>query len=136
MEELIYTFVFLIKKSLPWNKIKAKNHVEKCKKMAIIKKNINPNELFFNCPDELSHIYNSIKKLSYKERPQYELYFIIFNNILHWFNIHDEEKENNFVKENLNKFLGLNKISYSKNAKQLLRKMIFKGYPLIIWYKS
>jgi hypothetical protein len=55
---------------------------------------------------------------------------------LHWFNIHDEEKENNFVKENLNKFLGLNKISYSKNAKQLLRKMIFKGYPLIIWYKS
>jgi serine/threonine protein kinase len=38
MEELIYTFVFLIKKSLPWSKIKAKNHVEKCKKMAIIKK--------------------------------------------------------------------------------------------------
>lgn len=38
MEELIYTLVFQIKKSFPWSNVKAKNHIEKCKKLAFIKK--------------------------------------------------------------------------------------------------
>ena len=53
MEELIYTLLFLLKKKLPWSDVKAKNFVDKIKKMNDIKKNINLDLLFLDCPNEL-----------------------------------------------------------------------------------
>lgn len=38
IQELIYTLFFLIKRDLPWSSVRAKNHIEKCKKMGDIKK--------------------------------------------------------------------------------------------------
>ena len=38
MEELMYTLIFLINKSLPWQAIKSKTHTEKFKRMGEAKK--------------------------------------------------------------------------------------------------
>lgn len=130
MGELIYAIIFLQNKKLPWKAIKGKNHVEKCKKMAKIKKNINIEELFENCPSEFIHIYKSILKLEYKERPNYELFFIIFKNNLNRFNILDEEKQTIFVQGKINRLLKQNSLIRDKNSEKSLKDLIFKGYPL------
>ena len=59
IQELIYTLLFLIKKGLPWSNVKAKNHLERCRKMCEIKKSIDLNILFDGTPQELLFIYKS-----------------------------------------------------------------------------
>ena len=38
IEKLIYTLLFLLKKGLPCEKVKAKNHIERCQKICQKKK--------------------------------------------------------------------------------------------------
>lgn len=132
MEELIYTLVFLINKGLPWETIKAKTHVEKCKKMGEAKKQIKIKILFDNCPNEFADIYKSIKKLKYKEKPNYDLYINTFNSILTRFGIVGNEIQKNFIMEKMDRFLKQFKSSYLKNKNNSCIESAFIGYPLNI----
>lgn len=62
MEELIYTLLKLIKKKLPWTEIKGKNHMDICRKMGQMKKNVKLDELFLDVPQEIYYIYKNILK--------------------------------------------------------------------------
>ena len=132
IEELLYTLIFLVKKKLPWDNIKGKNHLDVCKKMFAIKKGIRLSELFNDLPNEFMYIYKNIIKLEFSEEPEYELYIILLNNILRRFNINDEEKQKVFIKEKINNLLGIKRIITTQEKKDNVTNIIFEGFPLNI----
>ena len=132
IEELMYTLIFLLNKSLPWQTIKSKTHTEKCKRMGEAKKQINIKKLFDNCPNEYIDIYKSIRKLKFKEKPNYDLYINVFNSILNRFGILSEEIQKKFIKVKFDKFLKLSRSSYLKNKFSSTIESPFSGYPIVI----
>ena len=50
--------------------------------MCEIKKNIYINDLFKNLSEEFIYVYKNIRKLEFNEEPDYNLYIILFENIL------------------------------------------------------
>jgi hypothetical protein len=70
--------------------------------------------------------------LEFSERPEYELYVILFENILRKLNFDfcKNESKNNYIKVKLNQFLNI-----GKGKKNILNnknkiKNLFSGYPL------
>ena len=79
---------------------------------------------------EIRFIYKNILKLDFKEKPEYDLYVILFENIIRRMtngNIDliefSFEKEINELMESKNKYI--NKINGNNNL-----RYIFNGYPL------
>ena len=130
LEELIYSLIFLIKGNLPWHKIKGKTHKDTCIKINDYKSKIDIEELFKDIPSEIRFIYKNILKLDFKEKPEYDLYVILFENIIRRMtngNIDliefSFEKEINELMKSKNKYI--NKINGNNNL-----RYIFNGYPL------
>lgn len=130
IESLLYTLIFIVKKELPWNNVKGKNHLDICKKMYEIKKGISLSKLFNGLPNEFIFIYKNAIKLEFSEEPEYELYFILLNNILRKYNLDDVEKQKLFIKEKINSLLGSKRIMTTKEKKDNIKNMIFEGFPL------
>ena len=129
IQELIYTLLFLIKKGLPWSNVKAKNHLERCKKMGDLKKNIDLNILFDGTPQELLFIYKSSLKLDFQEEPDYEVYIILFNNIFRRFGINGEIKQKNFLFGKINDIFSFpNNLSTNIDNSNPF-DTLFNGYP-------
>ena len=130
IEELIYTLIYLLKKQLPWEKIKSKNHLDKCKKICEIKKNIELAELFRDIPNELMYIYKNTIKLNYDEEPDYNLFIILFNNILARFGISNKENQKYFLQRNIDKLLSINDLKNKNASERSILAVLFDGYPL------
>ena len=87
LESLIYTFIFLINKSLPWNKILIEKEDKKDEiynKILEIKEGNSINDLN-NIPNELFLILNYIKNLNFESRPNYNYLIGLLNNFISLF---------------------------------------------------
>ena len=113
--------------------MKAKSFVDKIKKMNDIKKNINYDLLFRDCPHELIYIYKNFLKLSFVEEPDYGLYIIIYNSILKRYGFDDTEKQKKFLLEKFNDLIAVKKQSVNNVYKSRNLRTIFEGYPLNYW---
>ena len=71
LESICYMIIFLMKGSLPWQKIKVNNKKESYMKIGQIKKNIKPEKLCENLPGEMIDFMNYVKKLQFEEEPNY-----------------------------------------------------------------
>ena len=107
--------------------MKAKNFVERIKKINNIKRNIEPEVLFQDCLYELIYIYKNILKLNFSEKTDYGLYIIVYNSFLKNYGLDDDEKQ---------KFLKFNDLIFVKNESRnndyKIRnfRKIYEGYPL------
>ena len=130
IEEFMYTILFLLKKGLPMENIKAKNHVERCIKMGIMKKNMDLEEMFVGVPQEFLYIYKNALKLDFSEEPDYDLYLILFNHVLQRFGISGITKQKNFVIEKINDIFRCACNLDSKKNNKISIDVLFDGYPL------
>jgi len=71
LESICYMIIYLMKGSLPWQKIKVNNKKESYMKMGFYKKNIKPEKLCENLPREMIDFVNYVKKLQFEEEPDY-----------------------------------------------------------------
>ena len=136
LEELIYTLIFLLKRSLPWSGIKGKSHEEICEKMGKIKNSISPEILFQGLPEELKFMYKIIIKLNFDEKPDYGLFIILFENILRNLKVnpHKDFLDFCFIK----KIKEIIKKEYENKSslKKLIRiSSLLRGYPLNIYFE-
>ena len=134
IEELIYTLIYLLKKGLPWENVKSKNHIEKCKKTCEMKKNFDLNELFHGIPDELLYIYKNALKLNFDEEPDYNLFSILLNNILIRFGVSNKEKQKKFLQGKIDQLITSANIEYNQDLQSKIKTELFSGYP-INWSK-
>ena len=133
LEELIYTLLFLLKKSLPWDGIKGKIHSETCRKMNEIKRNIKADELFDNLPEEFIYIYKNIRKLNFDETPEYGLYKLLFENILRKLNVNNNNFSEFCFSKKFNSFLEKLNLEKPMKTKKIKDFFLFKGYPTKIY---
>jgi hypothetical protein len=130
VEELMYSLLYLYNRKLPWTDIKGKTHVDICRKMNVIKKTIKLENLFKNLPNELLLIYKNLMRLNLYEEPEYDLYSILFENVLRRKNKIDNKSFVFCYSEKINDYI-LN--TYNKKRKgnsESTIELIFKGYPL------
>ena len=130
LESLIYTIIYLNKNDLPWSKIKAKSFNDKCKKICEMKKSIKIDDLFHDFPEEFKYIYKNVIKLDFDEKPDYNLYVILFKNILRKIFIHNNDSfQFCFVKKIKLKIE--EEIKNDPNYNNGLNKYhLFKGFPI------
>ena len=132
-DELKYTLLYLLKKKLPWSKVKGKTHIIKCKKMCEAKRNIKYMELFKDLPDEFIYIYKNIRKLNFDEKPEYGLYILLFENILRKLNVNYNELSNFCFPKKIDNFIAKTYLSKILKTKIIKDFNIFNGYPIKIF---
>lgn len=71
MESIWYTLLYLLKGSLPWQKVNGRNIREKYKKILLMKEQMSPKEMFEGFPKQFSECMKNILDLKYEEEPDY-----------------------------------------------------------------
>lgn len=132
LEELFYTILFLIKKELPWSNIKEESHLIKCQKMCEIKEKLIENGYFNNIYPEMIYIYKNIRKLEFDEKPDYELYIILLENILRKINFDTKKSKEFLVMEKMNELLEAEKLQLKNLKNSKSSNSCFEGYPIKI----
>ena len=136
LEEMIYTLLYLRFKTLPWEKIKTKNHTEKCKKMSLIKEKILENGYFDDINPEIKYVYKNIRKLELNEEPDYELYIIIFDSILKKLNFDYEKSKSLYLQKTMGKIFNIEDSRIKlENASEIINQ-IFNGLPIEFTFRK
>ena len=128
LENIMYVLIYLYKGTLPWNII---NYSANQNKRLLIKKRrktIGIDELFFGLPDEFLFIYNSIKKMTFITKPNYELFKSKLKQIILY---HGQTTESDFCFKNkiIKDINSLYNNTIEKEALNKLKKL-FRGYPI------
>ena len=74
LESICYMIIYLMKGSLPWQKLRVNNKKQSYMKVGLFKRNIRPEKLCENLPGEMIDFVNYVKKLQFEEEPDY--YFL------------------------------------------------------------
>ncbi|CAD8136389.1 unnamed protein product [Paramecium octaurelia] len=74
LESLGYMLIFLLKGSLPWQNVDYKNEEEKVKIVGLMKMRISSQELCQDLPNEFMKFIDLVKKMSYREKPDYKYF--------------------------------------------------------------
>ena len=83
MESAGYFLIYLAKKGfLPWQSIKIKDKMERYKQIYLLKKNIEPEKLCSDLPNEFSQYIKYARELKFEENPNYNYMKGLFINIL------------------------------------------------------
>ena len=82
LESICYMLIYLMKGSLPWQKIKVNNKKESYLKVGQFKRNIKPEKLCENLPGEMIDFLNYVKKLKFEEDPDYNYLKNLFEIML------------------------------------------------------
>ena len=82
LESTCYMIIYLMKGSLPWQKIKVNNKKESYMKIGLFKKNIKPEKLCENLPKEMIDFVNYVKNLKFQEEPDYSYLKNLFEIML------------------------------------------------------
>jgi serine/threonine protein kinase len=82
LESISYMLIYLMKGSLPWQKIKVNNKKESYLKISQFKRNIKPEKLCENLPGEMIDFVNYVKKLQFEEEPDYNYLKNLFEIML------------------------------------------------------
>ena len=83
IEGMGYNLVFLLKGSLPWQSVRAKNKKEKNKKVMEMKKEISLDELCSGFPKEFKMLIQYARGLNFEEKPDYNGIRIMFAKLMH-----------------------------------------------------
>ncbi|CAD8137912.1 unnamed protein product [Paramecium pentaurelia] len=81
LESLGYMLIFLLKGSLPWQSISYKNEDEKVKMVGLMKMRITSQELCQDIPTEFMRFIDLVKKMSYREKPDYRYFQQLFRRV-------------------------------------------------------
>ena len=81
MESLGYIWIYLLKGSLPWMGLEAKDKISKYKRIYEVKEKTTPDELCAGYPSEFAEYLKMVKKLEFTETPQYSLYRKMFRDL-------------------------------------------------------
>lgn len=81
LESISYMMVYFYKGKLPWQNIPAKDKRDKLKKTYEKKRDTKLDELCEGCPKEFKQIIKYIRKLGYKETPDYAFIKYMLNKI-------------------------------------------------------
>ena len=136
LEEMIYTLLYLRFKTLPWEKIKTKNHTEKCKKMSLIKEKILENGYFDDINPEIKYVYKNIRKLELNEEPDYELYIILFDSILKKLNFDYEKSKSLYLQKTMGKIFNIEDSRIKlENASEIINQ-IFNGLSIEFTFRK
>ena len=123
LESMGYVLIYFGRKGfLPWMGLKAKNKIDRIKKIYHIKKNIKAEQLCFSLPTEFSEYIKYIKGLKFEEEPNYNYLHELFQIIM---------KKNNFSNDCLNfSWLKYKKISQKKQKEFNILENINKKVPV------
>ena len=123
LESMGYVLIYFGRKGfLPWMGLKAKNKLDRIKKIYHIKKNIKAEQLCFSLPTEFSEYIKYIKGLKFEEEPNYNYLHELFQIIM---------KKNNFSNDCLNfSWLKYKKISQKKQKEFNILENINKKVPV------
>ena len=123
LESMGYVLIYFGRKGfLPWMGLKAKNKLDRIKKIYHIKKNIKAERLCFGLPTEFSEYIKYIKGLKFEEEPNYNYLHELFQIIM---------KKNNFSNDCLNfSWLKYKKISQKKQKEFNILENINKKVPV------
>lgn len=91
MESLGYIFLYLLKGSLPWQGIKAKDKAEKYEKIKEMKNTITAKELFKGLPEEFVEYMEHVYSLKFEDEPNYKHLTSLFKEL---YKIKDYENDN------------------------------------------
>mmetsp|Transcript_49168 Transcript_49168/g.141342 ORF Transcript_49168/g.141342 Transcript_49168/m.141342 type:complete len:465 (-) Transcript_49168:79-1473(-) len=78
LEALAYMFVFMLKGTLPWSGVMAKDWRVKNAQILELKSAVSRETLGNNIPDELWTFFSSVRELTFQERPDYAFYLEAF----------------------------------------------------------
>lgn len=81
LESISYMMIYFYKGKLPWQNIPAKDKRDKLKKTYDKKKDTKLDELCEGCPKEFKQIIKYIRKLGYKETPDYSFIKYMLNKV-------------------------------------------------------
>ena len=90
LESLSYMILYFLMKKLPWQGVRANTQQNRYKKIYYMKKKLLENESFKKLPIEIQNFHISIKKLNFKEDPNYIKLKGFFKDLL---------KANNFTED-------------------------------------
>lgn len=79
LESLGYSIIYMLKGSLPWQGIKARNE-ELYQKIMEMKRNIKIEDLCQGCPAIIAQYMHYCRNLNFEEEPNYECLRILFRN--------------------------------------------------------
>lgn len=82
LESIAYLLIYLLKGRLPWQGINAKTAKRRFEKIIDIKKNYPKEKLCSRLPQEFSMFLESVRKLEFDQKPNYEEYKMMFRNRL------------------------------------------------------
>ena len=82
LESICYMIIYLMKGSLPWQKIKVNNKKDSYLKIGQFKKDIKPEKLCENLPGEMIDFVNYVKNLKFEEDPDYNYLKNLFEIML------------------------------------------------------
>ena len=77
-----YMIIFLMKKKLPWQNIKAQNDIERYIKIYKMKKTLKPEILCQSLPEEMTRFMRYVLHLGFEENPNYKYLGDLFKSIL------------------------------------------------------
>ena len=83
LESVGYVLVYLLKGSLPWQSIKARNKYEKVKNILVYKIETSSSDLCSGLPNEFENYIDYCKNLEINEIPDYERLKNLFLSVLH-----------------------------------------------------
>ena len=121
-----YVLMYFLRGNLPWMGIKIKSKEDRIKKILDKKKEISPEELCKNYPDEFREFIEYCRNLEYTEEPNYEkfknkFYNLVQNKLEENFDyIYDWTTENDLLKRK-NNFNNERKISKSNEVRTKLK---------------
>ena len=77
-----YMIIYFMKKELPWQRIRAKNDIERFIKVYLNKKELKPEILCESLPEEMTEYIKYVYKLGFEEDPDYKYLINLFKSIL------------------------------------------------------
>ena len=93
--------------------------------MPSIKENILENVKFDNIYPEIKYIYKNIRKLELNEEPDYELYLILFYNLLKRLNFDSEKSKNEYWQKILAQILNIEDLEFKyENSCEVIKQVL------------
>lgn len=83
LEAMFYVLLYLLKGSLPWQNLKAKNQKEKYDRIKETKVVTKVEELCFGLPAEFATGLRYVRELSFSQRPNYQYLRDLFKDLFH-----------------------------------------------------
>ena len=94
-----YMLIYLLKRKLPWQVIKALNSTDKYIKIYRMKKSLKPEHLCQNLPKEMTEYMKYVQNLGFESNPDYNYLKKLFHHILKTLNLNADKLLFSWIKQ-------------------------------------